>query len=379
MKFLHIADLHIGKRYCELSLIEDQRYILEQILKIAEEEKPDGVLLAGDIYDKSVPSAEAVELLDWFLSTLSDKGFKVFLISGNHDSAERIAFGARLMQKSGVYASPVYDGNAQCITLHDGFGAVNVYLLPFIKPATVRRFFPDEKIESYTDAVGAAIRQMNVNCAERNVLVAHQFVTGSMQSGSEETVVGDLGNVDGSVFAPFDYVALGHIHGAQNVGGERLRYSGTPLKYSLSERNDTKSVTIAELDKKGDLRVRTLPLLPLHDVREIRGAYEEITQKSYYAGTSLQNDLVHVVLTDEEEIPDALGKLRLIYPLVMGVRYDNKRTQQEATECDLGGLPARSPMELFSALYRAQNNADMTDEQSELVQSLIERAWEEQS
>lgn len=375
MKFLHLADLHLGKRYNEFSLIEDQKYILGKVLEIADNEKPDGVIIAGDIYDKSVPSAEAVELFDWFLSALCDRGIQVFAISGNHDSAERIAFGAKLMTQSGVHVSPVYSGEVSPVTLRDGFGEVNIYLLPFIKPATVRRFFEDEKIENYNDALKAAVGAMQVDASVRNVLVAHQFVTGASHSGSEEYIVGDLGNVDAEIFAPFDYTALGHVHGAQNVGSERVRYSGTPLKYSLSEAKGEKSVTVVELKEKGSLTVRTVALKPLRDVVEIRGAYEELTKKSFYDGTTLDKDLVHVVLTDEDDVPDALAKLRLIYPYIMNVRYDNKRTQSSSQAEQLEAVPARSPIELFSALFEAQNNKPMSPEQREFVENLIEKVW----
>ena len=378
MKFLHLADLHLGKRYNELSLIDDQRYILGKVLEIAENVKPDGVILAGDIYDKSVPSAEAVELFNWFLNGLAALKIRTFIISGNHDSPERIAFGESLMSESGVHISPVYDGTVKSVKLSDGYGEVRVWLLPFIKPAAVRRFFEDEKIESYNDALKAVIGALDIDRKERNVLVAHQFVTGSQSSGSEEFVVGDIGNVDASVFDGFDYVALGHVHGAQNVAGERVRYSGTPLKYSLSEAKSTKSVTVVELKEKGSLNVSEIPLMPLREVVEIRGAYAELTKRSYYENTTLQSDLVHVVLTDEEDVPDALGKLRIIYPNLMSLRYDNKRTrEQNSLELD-ETVTARSPYELFSALYAAQNNAEMTEEQSALVRALIEKVWEDE-
>lgn len=376
MKFLHLADLHLGKRYFELSLIDDQRHILKEILKICRAERPDGMIIAGDIYDKSVPSAEAVELFDQFLRELKSEGVKVFAVSGNHDSAERIAFGSSLMSEGGVYFSPVYCGEVKPVVLNDCYGEVAVYLLPFIKPSTVRRFFEGTEIDSYTDAVRAAIRGMEIDKKRRNVLVAHQFVTGAQSSGSEEFSVGDVGNVDCTVFEPFDYVALGHIHGAQNVSGERIRYSGTPLKYSLSEAQSEKSVTVVELGKKGSLTVRAIPLLPLRDVKEVRGTYSQITAKDYYFGTSLQRDLVHITLTDEDEVPDAIGKLRIIYPNVMSVRYDNRRTQQAESWVEPQSVPSRSPMELFSALYKVQNNGDLSEGQRELLTKLIEEIWE---
>lgn len=374
MKFLHIADLHLGKRYNELSLIPDQRYILEQILSIVRAEKPRAVLVAGDIYDKSVPSVEAVELFDFFINSLSDIGVAVFVISGNHDGAERLAFGSRLLGASNVYISPVYDGTVKPVKLYDEYGEVDVYSLPFIKPATVRRFFGDD-ISTYTQAVKAAVAAMNVDTKKRNVLVAHQFVTGSTGSGSEEVVVGDLGNVDGEAFAPFDYVALGHIHGAQNVYGERVRYAGAPLKYSLAEKDSEKSVTIAELKTGREISVRTVPLKPLKDVAEIRGTYAEITKKSFYDGAAFKNDLLHIVLTDEDEVPDALGKLRIIYPYVMSLKYDNARTRATFGEITVGANADKSPEELFEELYEKQNNAPLSEEQRGVLSEIIQKIW----
>lgn len=378
MKFMHLADLHLGKRYNELSLIDDQRYILGKILEIAAAEKCDALLIAGDIYDKTMPSAEAVELLNSFLNGLARLKIQTFMVSGNHDSPERIAFGESFMGRGGVHVSPVYDGNLKRVTLTDVYGEVNVYLLPFIKPATVRRFFDDRVIDSYTAAVSAALGAVETDKSARNVLVAHQFVTGSKSSGSEEFTVGDIGNVDAGVFDGFDYVALGHVHGAQNVAGERVRYSGTPLKYSLSEAKSQKTATVVELKEKGSLTVNEIPLTPMRELVEIRGRYEELTRRSYYENTTLQSDLVHVVLTDEEEVPDALGKLRIIYPFVMSLRYDNSRTQAQAQLQPDDSVPSRTPFELFSALYKAQNNADMSAEQSEFARALIERVWGEE-
>ncbi|MDE7087830.1 MAG: exonuclease SbcCD subunit D [Clostridia bacterium] len=378
MKLLHLADLHLGKRYNELSLIDDQQHVLNQILNIVGQEKPDCVLIAGDVYDKAVPSAEAVELFDGFLNSVVRSGVKVFMVSGNHDSPERLSFGAGLMSGSGVYISPVYSGNVAPVTLEDEYGKVNFYLLPFIKPATVRRFFEGEQIDTYTQAVAAAVKAMNVDETERNVIVAHQFVTGSTQSGSEEFSVGDVGNVDADVFVPFDYAALGHIHGAQNVGGERVRYCGTPLKYSLSEANNQKSVTIAELKGKGSLSVRTIPLVPLHDVVEIKGAYEEITKKSFYDGTALKESFVHAVLTDEEEVPDVFAKLRIIYLYLMSVKYDNTRTRASVDTELVADVKSRTPIELFSDFFERQNNKPLTDEQRQTVRDIIEKLWGEE-
>lgn len=376
MKLIHLSDLHLGKRVNEFSMLEDQQYILTEILQIIDREKPDGVMIAGDVYDKSVPSAEAVALLDDFLVRLAKRDLQVFLISGNHDSPERMAFGGRLMAQSGVRLAPVYDGKVRPITLTDEYGRVNLYLLPFLKPAHVRRCFPEREILTYTDALAAAIEAMGVDTAQRNVLVTHQFVTGAARCDSEEISVGGTDNVDVSVFEPFDYVALGHIHGPQQVGRETVRYCGTPLKYSFSEAKHQKSVTVVELGEKGAVSVRTVPLTPMRDLAELRGTYEELTFRGFYDGTSYPRDYVHITLTDEEDIPDAVSKLRIIYPNLMKLDYDNKRTRAGIV---LEGAEdqQRSPLELLEEFYEKQNGQPMGEEQRAFAKNLMERIWEE--
>ena len=377
MKLIHLSDLHLGKRVNEFSMLEDQEYILTKIINIIDGEKPDAVIIAGDVYDKSVPSAEAVQLFDDFLCRLAKRRLQVFVISGNHDSAERMAFGGRLMEMSGVHMSPVYNGNVEPISLDDEFGRVNFYMLPFVKPANVRRFFEDSEIESYTDAVRAAVDRMNVNTAERNVIITHQFVTGAERSESEEISVGGSDNVDASVFDCFDYTALGHIHGPQNIGSERIRYCGTPLKYSFSEAKHKKSVTVVELGEKGSLEVRTVALEPKRDMREIRGTYAEITLRDNYINTNT-DDYIHITLTDEDDIPDAIGKLRVIYPNLMKLDYDNNRTRTGTKLDVIENIEHRSPLDLFSEFYEKQNNQPMTDGQSAFMESLIESIWEDE-
>ena len=377
MKFIHLSDLHLGKRVNEFSMLEDQRCILAEILRIIDEERPDGVLIAGDVYDKSVPSAEAVALLDDFLVRLAKRDLQIFLISGNHDSAERMAFGGRLMEGSGVHLAPVYDGRVSPITLTDGHGPVKVYLLPFIKPAHVRRCFPEREISTYTDALSVAIEAMGVDQAERNVLVTHQFVTGAARCDSEEVTVGGTDNVDVSVFAPFDYVALGHLHGPQTVGRETVRYCGTPLKYSFSEAGQQKSVTVVELGPKGTVTVGTVPLTPLRDLAELRGTYEELTFRGFYVGTSYQKDYVHITLTDEEDIPDAVRKLQIIYPNLMKLDYDNKRTRAGLHLDGAEDAEHKSPLELLEEFYEKQNGQPMGGEQRDFAREWMERIWEE--
>ena len=375
MKLIHLSDLHLGKRLREYSLMEDQAFILETILRVVDDERPDGVIIAGDVYDKSVPSAEAVALFDRFLSDLADRGHPVFVISGNHDSAERISYGRSIMSRSGVYLSAVFDGSVEPVVLEDAYGPVHVYLLPFIKPANVRAAYPEEEIASYTDAVRAAVAHMNVDPAVRSVLVTHQFVTGAERSESETVSVGGSDNVDVSVFEAFDYVALGHIHRPQNCGSPRVRYCGTPLKYSFSEAKDEKSVTVAELGPKGQLAVRTEPLIPLRDMADIRGSYDEITLRSFYENTSWRTDYVRITLTDEEEIPNVGDKLRTIYTNWMQILYDNRRTRQDNAVTGAEEGAERSPLQLFADFYELQNNGPMTEDQSAFMTGLIEDIW----
>ena len=379
MKLIHLSDLHLGKRVNEFSMLEDQHYILSDILRLVDQEQPDGVLIAGDVYDKSVPSGEAVTLLDDFLVALCQRKLQVFLISGNHDAPERLSFGGRLMAGSGVHVAPVYQGRVSPIILEDQYGPVNLYLLPFLKPAQVRRCFPDREIATYTDALAVAVEAMGVNPTGRNVLVAHQFVTGATRCDSEDISVGGTDNVDVSVFDPFDYVALGHIHGPQRVGRDTVRYCGTPLKYSFSEARHQKSLTVVELGEKGCVSLRTLPLTPLRDLVELRGSYEALTLRSFYENTSYRQDYVHITLTDEEDIPDAVSKLRVIYTNLMKLDYDNQRTRAGGTLEGAEHTASRSPLELLQAFYQQQNGRPMGQEQQDFARQLMEEIWEDKT
>ncbi len=463
MKFLHLSDLHLGKRVYEASMLEDQKYILEQILSVAEEEKPDGVLIAGDIYDKAVPSAEAVRLCDGFLTRLADLEVPVFVISGNHDSAERLAFGARLMSGRGVYISPPYDGDVEPVVLRDEWGEVAIWLLPFLRPSTVRHALekeaqkengeaaepdavgnageaaerdaggntgeaaepdavenagkavkpdaaedaegpsenaersadtaeplpeaakqspqaaesllgsPEQPLEtgSYQAALQAAVSRLHVDRSRRNVLVAHQFVAGASRCESEDFSVGGLDNVDASVFDAFDYVALGHIHSPQHVGRQTVRYCGTPLKYSFSECGQEKSVTVVELGKKGDVTVRKRVLVPLRDMRRVRGTYLEVTARSFYENTNTR-DYMQVTLTDEEDVPDGMQKLRVIYPNLLRLEYDNRRTRENRSVESAEAEEEKSGQALFAAFYELQNNRSMSEAQTDLIGRLFE-------
>lgn len=377
MKLLHLSDLHLGKRVNGFSMIEDQKYILAQILSIAGTEEADGVIVAGDIYDKPVPPAEAVQIFDRFLTELADLEIPVFLVGGNHDSAERIAFGAQLMRKEGIYISPVYEGKVEPVRLHDEYGEINIYLLPFLRPAVVRHAFEEEEISSYQDALQAAVAHMDVDTSVRNVLAAHQFVTGAQRCESEEVSVGGLDNVDGSVFDAFDYVALGHIHSPQKIGRETMRYCGSPLKYSFSEAAQEKSAVLVELREKGTVLVRMIPFVPLRDMRKIRGTYMEVTALSFYQGSNTE-DYIQATLTDEEDILDGMQKLRVIYPNLMRLEYDNRRTREEKRLEIVPDAEQKSELELFEEFYERQNNQPMSKEQqayaANLIRKLLEKA-----
>lgn len=373
MKFIHISDLHLGKRLHEASLIEDQQAILEQILDIIDEENPIGVLVAGDVYDKSMPSAEAVSLFDFFLAELAKRRLQVFVISGNHDSAERIAFGSKIMDGVGIHLSPVYDGTVIPTTLKDGFGEVDVYMLPFIKPSHVRRFYENEDIDSYTDAVRVAVDKMNVDNSKRNVLITHQFVTGATRSESEESV-GGTDNVDAAVFEKFDYVALGHLHSPQFCTTGKIRYSGTPLKYSFAEATDVKSVTVVTLGNKGeDPEIRMVELKPIRDMKKIRGTFNDLMNSS-----GRTEDYVQITLTDEDDIPNAMARLQAIYKNALELKYDNTRTRANSTILGAEDMEKKTPFELFSDFFKDRNNAEMSEIQQTYIKNLIEKIEEEE-
>lgn len=386
MKLVHLSDLHLGKRVNEFSMIEDQAYILRKIISIIDEEKADGVMIAGDVYDKSIPPLEAVSLFDNFLTLLSKRKIPVFIISGNHDSAERVSFGSDLMKASSVYFSPAYDGNIQAITINqnneiDQFGPINIYMLPYIKPALVKAFLKNseegEAIQSYTHALSYVINSMKIDSSVRNVLIAHQFVTGAITCDSEDLSVGGSDNVDVEVFDAFDYVALGHLHGPQKVGREDVRYCGTPLKYSFSEVNHKKALLFVELGEKGQISYKSIPLEALHDMREIKGTYEEVTLLQNYQNTKT-DDYMSIILTDEDEIPQAFGKLQAIYKNLMKLTYDNQRSRLNKQIENLSDIEKISPIDIFSTFYEEQNNRPMDEFQQNFVKSMIEKIWEDE-
>lgn len=427
MKLLHLADLHIGKRVNEFSMLEDQKYILNEILRLVDEVKPAAVLMAGDIYDKSVPAGEAVEVLDDFLTGLASRQVRLFLVSGNHDSPERLNFGSRILEKNGVHIAGTFDGALKQITLRDECGPLHIYLLPFIKPAMVQSYLAGQEIESYEDALRAVIDASRINTEERNILVAHQFITSGGQeperSDSETIAVGGLDNIDASVFQPFDYVALGHLHGPQSIGRETVRYAGSPLKYSFSEVRQHKSVTVLEIAAKGTLNIRTIPLLARREMREIKGPLAELlwegaaplnfagasaenckepfaktsagtfagasaestagfsteTLAETAAGVSVQNlcqDYIRAILTDEDEVYDAIGQLRQVYPNVMRLDFENSRSRPgvDSRSAASGDVTRQSPLELFEEFYTKQNNAGLTEDQRRIMLEILEQA-----
>lgn len=420
MKFFHISDLHIGKKVCGFSMLEDQQFILEQIADLAQEHQPDGIWIAGDLYDKSMPSAEAVELADEFLYRFAKMQIPVWLISGNHDSASRIAYGGRMMEQAGIFVSQIFDGTMQKYTVGEG-KQVDIYLLPFVRPAQVRRFYPECTIETTQQAVETILQHTQLDQEHWNVLLMHQFLAGAAVCESEEVSVGGSDQIDAAVVKEFDYVALGHLHGPQKVGRETVRYCGSPLKYSFSEVHHHKAVTVVELAEDGEalptyenasagnliyesengIRISSLPLLPRHDMREIRGPIEELL-KPEIAGleaewlqstaaspeadplqdrdtnaaehtddrtaSNYRYDYLHVTLTDQKEILDAIGRLRDVYPNVMRLDFDAEGRQMQESETVT--LEEKSPMELFAEFFQRQNGFELSEEQRELAEQL---------
>ncbi len=376
MRFLHLADLHIGKRVNGFSMIEDQKFVFEQVYNVIENEKIDGIIMAGDIYDKPVPSAEAVKLFDEMLTRLVSMDLPIFVISGNHDSAERIGFGSDILSAAKVYMSRVYNGNLQKIELEDDYGKINVYLLPFIKPATVKNIYKEAEIKDYDDALAYVLNQEKIDETKRNVIVSHQFVTGAMRSESEEVSVGGLDNVSVEKYDAFDYVALGHIHRAQHIGRESARYAGTLLKYSFSEENHNKSMTIVDLKEKGNIEIKEIPVKPLHDLKTIKGKFSEITSEEFYKELK-KEDYYRAVLTDEEDILNAIGKLKSIYPNLMSMEYDNTRTRSYSVVDNVETGEAKSPLDYFEEFFEKQNGRKMSEKQRDYLLEILGEAKEE--
>lgn len=373
MKFLHLSDLHIGKKVNGFSMLYDQEYIFEQILNIINTKKPDALLIAGDVYDKTVPSIDAVRLFDDFLTKVSALSVPAFIISGNHDSIGRISFGAKLMEKSNVYFSPQIKEKITPHIMHDEFGEVRIYMLPFIRPAQINHINeknnnPDT-VTTYDEAVRYAVSNfMDIDKSKRNIIISHQFVTGAKTCDSEEMSVGGLENISVDIYKDFDYAALGHIHSPQNIKYDHIRYSGTPLKYSFSEADDIKTVPMITLREKGVLDTEFIELTPLLNMRIVKGYFNDLINPENETA-----DYIKVVLYDEEDIPDAIGKLRLIYKNIMNLEYKNKRTSLDNDiNFDFSSVKKKSDLELLDTFYEMQNNCPMSASQRKLALEIFE-------
>ncbi len=378
MKFLHLGDLHLGKTLGDFDLIEDQKYILDQILHITEEESIDGVLIAGDVYDKSVPSEAATKLLDYFLIALAAKRIKVFMVSGNHDSDERLNFGSTLFASNQIFISAVFDGTLHRQSFVDGDTEVAVYMLPFVKASQVRHYFPDEDINSYDDAVRAIIRNTLIDKRNKNILVAHQFVAGKGEdpalAGSESVGTQSVGMVEKigyDCFDDFDYVALGHIHSPQKVGREEIRYAGSPLKYSLSEANNEKSVSLISVSAEDGVKTELVSLKPMRDLRHIRGTLKELLDKE---NVKAPDDFIYATLTDEEIINDAMGVFQQTYPNTVRIDYDNSHTR-DIEQVDISRIAEnKSFPELIGDFYRQMYGCEITEEEMDVMRTAAREA-----
>ena len=373
MKFMHLSDLHLGKYLIETPLRDDQAYILDQIVDIARREQPQAVLIAGDVYDRSNPPAEAMVLFSGFLEKLTRLGCKVMVISGNHDSSHRVAYLGELVRESGVYLSPVYDGSIEPVTLNDDWGEVDFWLLPFVHPEVAKGVFPEETIKDANDAVGLALSRLAVNTSHRNVILSHQFIAGSRFDAREQKAVGTLDNVNPALYDAFDYVALGHIHGEQAIGRPdgTMRYCGTPLKYSKREALSEKSVTLVELGPKGDIRVDHRALKPLREVRLEKGLFDELIDRGPKLGQ--EDDYYFITLTDEDDPPHAAARLRERFGKVLAVDYDNSRTRANSiVDVTAVEVEDKSPMALMMELYQMVNNREMGDEEKAFFERVVQ-------
>lgn len=380
MRIMHISDLHLGLKLYDYSMIEEQRFILDQIAETAMNERCEAVIIAGDIYDRSVPPEEAVLLFDMFISKLHQNDIAVLAISGNHDSADRLSFAGSILSEEKVYIASVYRNNEEPVILNDEYGFIKIWLLPFVKPVNVRSVLSDDEIHSFTDAVKAAVDNMGIDTAQRNIIVTHQYVTGARRSASEQvsTTVGGLDNVDASVFDGFDYVALGHLHAPQIIAGnDCCRYCGTPLKYSFSEADDDKSVSVIDIKEKGNVTVRTVKLRPLHDMIMLKDTYNNLASKTFRDSVDTES-FVHVTLTDREVIPDAAYKLRTMYPRLLNLEYEHLQGSVfDHMGIDSAQRAASSPLELFEEIFEKQYDQKLSDEQRDYLKEIINDVWGE--
>lgn len=376
MKILHLADMHLGKAIQEQTLIEDQKYMLEKIIEKIKKEKIELVLISGDIYDKAIPSTEAVNLLDELLNTLvKELKIKVCMIAGNHDSKDRLGFGNKIFENEGLYISSKYEGKIKKVELEDKYGKLNIYMLPFIKPVEVRQYF-EEEIKTYEDAMNVVMKNEEIDENERNIILVHQFVTAGTVSPerteSEILSLGGTDNVDISNFDKFDYVAIGHVHRPQKIGRDTARYAGTMLKYSFSEINHNKTVPVIDFKEKGNLTFELEELKPLRDMREIKGPIEQLIAPENYEGTN-RNDYIRAIITNEEPVYDAIGQIKKIYPntLKLELRNSKTNTNLEYDEANLEKIKTKSEIELFDDFYKMQNNENLNEEQAKIMQSII--------
>lgn len=380
MKLMHLSDLHLGKLVLEQSMIDDQKYILNQIIDIVKKEKVDIVLIAGDVYDKSIPTIEAVNLFSNFLTKLYKLKVLVFVISGNHDSKDRLSFGNELFVDNGIYIEGIFNGNLRCETINDKYGKLNIYMLPFIKPVEIKRFYPDEIIDTYEDAIKCILKHSSINKSERNIIMVHQFVTSLwedvIRSDSESISLGGIDNIDVTLFKDFDYVAMGHIHGPQKVGRETVRYSGSPLKYSFSEVNQKKSVCIIEFNSKGDINIFKIPLIPIRDMRVIKGPFDKLISKEII-NLENKNDYLDVILTDDDYIINAIGKLRKFYPNILKLEYENKISNNEVLDNIDIDKNNMSPIDLFSEFYKMQNGIELSTKKKKIIEEVIKEVNDE--
>ena len=380
MKLMHLSDLHLGKLVLEQSMIDDQKYILNQIIDIVKKEKVDIVLIAGDVYDKSIPTIEAVNLFSNFLTKLYKLKVLVFVISGNHDSKDRLSFGNELFVDNGIYIEGIFNGNLRCKTINDKYGKLNIYMLPFIKPVEIKRFYPDEIIDTYEDAIKCILKHSSINKSERNIIMVHQFVTSLgeavIRSDSESISLGGIDNIDVTLFKDFDYVAMGHIHGPQKVGRETVRYSGSPLKYSFSEVNQKKSVCIIEFNSKGDINIFKIPLIPIRDMRVIKGPFDKLISKEII-NLENKNDYLDVILTDDDYIINAIGKLRKFYPNILKLEYENKISNNEVLDNIDIDKNNMSPIDLFSEFYKMQNGIELSTKKKKIIEEVIKEVNDE--
>lgn len=375
MKLIHLGDLHIGKVLLEQSLLEDQKYMLNQIIKIIQHQKIDAVLISGDVYDKSIPNIDAVEILnDFLIKLINELNVKVFIISGNHDSKTRLNFGSKLFEKEGLYIETNYNGILKKIELDDEGNKVNIYMLPFIKPAEIRPFFQEE-IKDYNDAIRLILSKEKINQEETNIIMAHQFITYNGENPeiceSENINIGTIDNVDANLFFDFDYVALGHLHGPQRIGKDTIRYSGTMLKYSFSEINHKKSVVIIDIKNKKDLTYELIQLNPKRDLREIKGPIDELIKKENYEGTNT-DDYIKAIITDEEPGYEPLARIRTVYPNTLKLEIRNSKTNFNNIQLEkIEKLKEKSILELFNDFYKFQNNVEMTKKEEKIIKDII--------